>query len=70
MSFRYVYLGDRLTRPDLIGRLCNPVCNAAGNCVVSTRSASALVEFDGGTRCVVMRRRLRLTPEARAQALQ
>ena len=57
---RYVYLGDRLTRPDLRGMRCDPVRRPDGRCVVSTRLASALVVDAAGERHVVARRRLRL----------
>ena len=57
---RYTYLGDRQTRSDLRGVLCNPVRRPDGKCVVSTRMATALVELADGTRVVVARRRLRL----------
>jgi len=57
---RYTYLGDRLTRPDLIGMQCNPVRSTYGKCVVSIKMATALVEDSQGCRHVVARRRLRL----------
>lgn len=60
MSFRYIYLGDRLTREELRGVPCNPVLRPDGKCVVSTKRASALVELEDGRRVVVARRRLRL----------
>ncbi len=65
MPYRYVYLGDALTRPDLRGQPCNPVRRPDGRCIVSTRMATALVEFAGGKRCVVKRRRLRLADKLR-----
>lgn len=60
-DYRYVYLGDRLTRQELRGALCDPVRRPDGKCVVSTRMAAALVRFADGTQAVVARRRLRLT---------
>lgn len=77
MSYRYTYLGDKFTRPDLRGRACNPVRLSPdgsiaspdprdGKCIVSVQRASALVVFDDGTRCVVARRRLRLTTQWKA----
>lgn len=61
---RYVFLGDRLTREDLRGMVCDPVraatAGADGKCVVSTRMAVALVIDAAGRKYVVPRRRLRL----------
>lgn len=57
---RYVYLGDRLTRPELVGQPCDPVRRADGRAIVSVKMATALVVFAGGERHVVKRRRLRL----------
>lgn len=57
---RYIYLGDKLTRDDLRGMLCDPVRRADGKCVVSQKMATALVVDADGVRHVVMRRRLRL----------
>jgi hypothetical protein len=57
---RYTYLGDALTRPELIGMQCDPVRRPDGKCVVSGRMATALVIDAGGSRYVVKRRRLRL----------
>lgn len=57
---RYLYLGDRQTREEVRGVECDPVLRADGKCVISTRFASALVEFENGTRYVEARRRLRL----------
>ena len=62
---RYTYLGDRQTRPDLVGLQCDPVRREDGRCVVSTRFASALVEDASGRRYVVARRRLRLNSKTR-----
>jgi hypothetical protein len=56
---RYVYLGDRFTREDLVGAGCDPVRRADGKCIVG-RNAVQLVDFEGGERHVVLRRRLRL----------
>ena len=57
---RYTYLGDRQTRPGLVGMQCDPVRRPDGKCVVSVRMATALVEDADGRRHVVKRRRLRL----------
>lgn len=57
---RYIYLGDRHTRPELRGVACDPVRRDDGRCIVGKRLASAMVVLDDGTRHVVARRRLRL----------
>lgn len=62
---RYIYLGDKLTDPALIGMACDPVrvatAGADGKCIVSTKMATALVVDGTGRKYVVLRRRLRLT---------
>jgi hypothetical protein len=60
---RYTYLGDRLTRPDLIGMQCDPVRDLRGKCIISVKMATALVIDSQGKRHVVLRRRLRLNKE-------
>jgi hypothetical protein len=61
MTYRYLYLGDALTMPALVGRMCNPLLRTDGRCILSNRMATALVLFAGETRPrVVVRRRLRL----------
>jgi len=60
MTARYVYLGDRWTAPRFVGAPCDPVRRPDGKCVLSVRTATALVEFPGGERAVVKRRRLRI----------
>jgi hypothetical protein len=55
---RYLYLGDKLTRPDLKGAECDPIRRADGKCVVGR--GKALVRFATGERVVVLRRRLRV----------
>ena len=58
---RYTYLGDAMTRPELVGLQCDPVRRAGdGKCIVSQRMAVALVIDSDGVRHVVKRRRLRL----------
>lgn len=57
---RYVYLGDRLTDPALVGQQCDPVRRADGKCIVSQRMATALVRFADGRERVVARRCLRV----------
>lgn len=54
----YVYLGDRLTAPELRGMTCHAVRRADGKCVRG-RNGSMLVEAADGTRHVVLGRRLR-----------
>jgi len=56
---RYIYLGDKLTDPKWKGQPCDPVRRTDGKCIVS-RLGTQLVEFEGGKRCVVLRRRLRV----------
>jgi hypothetical protein len=58
MDAEYVYLGDRLTRPELRGARCRAVRRRDGKCIRG-RNATMLVEFEGGLRCVVLARRLR-----------
>lgn len=55
---RYVYLGDRLTDPALVGQACEPVRRPDGKCICG-RSAQ-LVRFADGLARVVLRRRLRV----------
>lgn len=57
---RYTYIGDKMTRADLIGLQCDPVRRADGKCIVSVKMASALVIDERGNQHNVMRRRLRL----------
>lgn len=64
---RYTYLGDRLTRPELIGMQCDPVRRPDGRCIVGLTMASALVIDEAGQRHVVMRRRLRLNVRGRCE---
>lgn len=58
---RYIYLGDALTDPALVGMHCDPVRRADGRCIISVKMASALVVDAQGRRYVVKRRRLRLS---------
>ncbi len=60
---RYVFLGDRLSRPDLAGRPCDPVRHPDGR-VVRGRNRNALVVFDTGEVAVVPGGRLRLAAKA------
>jgi hypothetical protein len=59
---RYVYLGDRLTDPRLVGRLCDPIRRPDGKCIVGRPGGprNQLVRFDNGEVVVVVARRLRL----------
>lgn len=59
MASRYIYLGDKFTRDDLVGASCDPVRRADGKCIVG-RNAVQLVRFETGEEHVVLRRRLRL----------
>jgi hypothetical protein len=63
MSMRYIYLGDRLTDPTLIGQECDAVRRDDGKCIVSQRMATQLVVFADGLPRVVLRRRLRVRRE-------
>ena len=60
-TYRYRYLGDRLTDAALVGRQCEPVRRPDGKCVVGR--GAGLVTFEGETvPRVVIRRRLRVQP--------
>jgi hypothetical protein len=59
----YIYLGDRLTRPDLRGATCTAVRRRDGKCVRG-RNGNMAVEFEGGEQAVVLGRRLRKQREA------
>ena len=54
----YHYLGDKLTREDLVGQRCEAVLNERGKCCCS-RLGTMLVRFEGDVYAVVLRRRLR-----------
>lgn len=55
---QYLYRGDRLTSPDLKNKPCNAVRKPNGKCIRG-RNGNFLVEFEDGTRCVVLGRLLR-----------
>lgn len=55
---RYVYLGDRMTAPELKNALCDPVRREDGRCIRGR--GSQLVQFADGSRRVVIARRLRV----------
>ena len=57
---RYTYLGDKMTRPDLVGVQCDPKRRPDGKCVVSVPMATAMVTLEDGTEHIVLRRRLRV----------
>lgn len=63
---RYVYLGDKLTDPRLVGQPCDPVFRTTGKrevCVVGSGMGvprNQLVKFSTGELAVVPARRLRL----------
>lgn len=54
----YIYLGDRLTRPELRRMPCRAVRRSDGKCIRG-RNGNMLVEFNGGGKCVVLGRLLR-----------
>lgn len=59
MTMRYVYLGDRLTDPALVGQPCDPVRRARdGKCIRGR--GNQLVVFADGVERVVLARRLRV----------
>ena len=61
---QYVYLGDRLTDPLLVGHYCTAVRQPNGKCIRG-KNGTILVEFDDGLRVVVIARRLRKLKLAR-----
>lgn len=58
MVAEYIYLGDRLTRPDLRRKPCRAVRRPNGKCVRG-KNGNMLVEFDDVGKCVVLGRLLR-----------
>ena len=56
----YRYLGDRLTREDLRDRTCTIVRRPDGKCA-RFRNGNMLVEWEDGSRDVVVGHRLRKT---------
>ena len=46
----YIYLGDRLTRPELRRMPCRAVRRSDGKCIRG-RNGNMLVEFDGVGKC-------------------
>ena len=54
---KYIYLGDKLTDPCLIGKKCAAVLNSKGKCIRS-RLSTMLVDF-GSEKHIVLARRLR-----------
>lgn len=63
---RYVYLGDRLTDPALIGQPCDPILRADGKCLVGRKPRNQAVRFWDGREVVVLARRLRVIQPARS----
>lgn len=55
MVMDYIYLGDRLTRPELRRMPCRAVRRADGKCIRG-RNGNMLVEFDGVGKCVILGR--------------
>lgn len=58
MIRRYTYRGDRITDPRFKGQLCTAVLDSRGKCIRG-RNANMLVQFDDGTRAVILARQLR-----------
>jgi len=58
---KYIYLGDRLTDPDLKGKKCDPVLRFNGKCI--TGRSKMMVVFENGIKHVVLRYRLRKIKE-------
>jgi hypothetical protein len=55
----YVYLGDKMTDPALVGAVCCAVTRDDGKCIIG-KLGTMLVRFAGETDArVVLRRRLR-----------
>lgn len=69
-TFRYTFLGDRATRPELRGMQCDPVRNAQGKCILSVKFATAAVRDAQGKLWIVPRRRLRLNNPTNDKARQ
>jgi hypothetical protein len=55
---RYIYLGDRMTAPELKKQPCDPVRRADGKCIRGR--GSMLVVFADGVQRVVIARLLRV----------
>jgi hypothetical protein len=54
----YIYLGDRLTRPELRNQICFAVRRSDGKCIRG-RNGAMLVRFEDGRPQVVIARLLR-----------
>lgn len=65
-SMRYIYLGDRMTDPQLKGKRCDPVRRPDGKCICGR--GAQLVVFEDGVSRVVVRRMLRVTEALRIVA--
>lgn len=61
----YVYLGDRLTAPELKGQRCTAVRDERGKCIRGR--GNMLVEFAGGRPVVVIARLLRKVKETTSE---
>lgn len=55
---QYVYVGDRMTDPELKGANCSAVLRSDGKCHRG-KNGNMLVEFAGGRQAVVIGRLLR-----------
>lgn len=62
MKRTYIYLGDRLTDPQLKGKRCYAVLRPNGKCIRG-KNGSMLVEFDQGRTANVIGRLLRKIDE-------
>lgn len=60
----YIYLGDRLTRPELRRMPCRVVRRADGK-YIRGRNGNMLVEFDSVSKCVILVRLLRKIKNSR-----
>jgi hypothetical protein len=58
MPQQYIYKGDKLTADFWKGKACTAVLNEIGKCIRG-RNGSMLVEFDDGTKSVIIGRLLR-----------
>lgn len=58
MVMEYIYLGDRLTRPELKRQPCRAVRRPNGKCIRG-RNGNMLVEFEDAGKVVIIGRLLR-----------
>lgn len=55
----YIYLGDRWTRAELKGALCEAVRDARGKCARGRNGSMEVRFIESGERCILVGRRLR-----------